>query len=299
MRPYAVPMLLLLALATESAHAKEPAAPPATGAAREFVVEGQGGAFEVVVSPTYVTTFYLPEEVTQALASDQKNFSITIRKNTVALRPVTNKKGLTANLNIDTANLHLSVILKIGSDQEAVSLVIFTRAEDKIEFEKRVADEVEKRVAPMRAEYERKQQAFEAEVTARATQEISSRMLQQLKEHDLDAIARTDDNVIVRVTRVVHLGDDVYLHFTIQNRGDAAYRVKSVAALKGRDEIAGRVTFEPRAVGQTPVLGVAEGGRLARGIIALPLRAVPAGSEISLQFTDMQGRALVVGAIRL
>lgn len=116
-----------------------PSAPAqANTAAREFVLEGNVGAFEVIVSPAYVTVFYLPEPVTKALASDQRNFSISIMGDTVALRPLTNGKASTANLAIETASLRLSIILKVGSAEEAVSQVVFTRAEDKATFERRV-----------------------------------------------------------------------------------------------------------------------------------------------------------------
>ena len=115
------------ALALVAVAAVAEAAPP-SNASREFVVEGSGGGYEVTVSSRYVTVFYLPEPVTKALASDQRNFSITVMNDTVAVRPLRDAKDLSANLNIDTKSLHISVLLKVGVPADATLQVIFTRA---------------------------------------------------------------------------------------------------------------------------------------------------------------------------
>jgi hypothetical protein len=62
--------------------------PESRGASREFVVEGSGGGYEVLVSPTFVTVFYLPEKVTRAFGSNQKDFRIDMLRDTVVVRPI-------------------------------------------------------------------------------------------------------------------------------------------------------------------------------------------------------------------
>src|SRR6185436_2751426 len=97
--------LLLLVLLVAPARAQDK--PPASGiASKELVVEGSGGGYDVTVSATYVTVFYLPERVTRALASDQQTFRINIMDDTVAVRPTkTAISGAKANLAIDTSSL--------------------------------------------------------------------------------------------------------------------------------------------------------------------------------------------------
>src|SRR4051812_18143522 len=62
--------------------------PPGRGASREFIVEGTGGGYDVTVSPTFVTVFYLPEDINRAIASDQRNFSVSVAGRAIAVQPV-------------------------------------------------------------------------------------------------------------------------------------------------------------------------------------------------------------------
>src|SRR5687767_11466141 len=59
-----VPLVLVLLASGPLAAQKRSA-----GSSQEFVVEGSGGGYEVLVSPTFVTVFYLPEKVTRAFGS--------------------------------------------------------------------------------------------------------------------------------------------------------------------------------------------------------------------------------------
>ena len=104
-------LLFVLAVPSALARAQTPAsAARPSGASVEFFVERSGGGYEVTVNPQFVTVFYLPEKAIRALASNQKDFVITILKDTVVVRPTKDEPGLTANLNIDMKGLRISEI---------------------------------------------------------------------------------------------------------------------------------------------------------------------------------------------
>lgn len=299
MRSAVILLAAIAAPAIPPASAREGEKPAADGgASREFVVEGKGGAYEVTVSPTYVTVFYLPDEVTQALASDQRNFSITVKKNTVVVRPVTDKKGLSANLNIDTSTLHISVILRVGQEAEAVSQVIFSRADERAEIDRRVEEEVETRLAPIRKAYEDRVKAFDAEVARAADQEIARRVLKRLDVKKIDVKARTDDNVIFAVGRAVRVGQDTYVTFTIQNRDDREYVLAHVVVTQGRTEFS-PLTLLDGGAAETGRIGVVARGQRAAGVIVVPSRRLAPGKAVAIRFVRADGAELVVDDLRI
>lgn len=270
---------------------------------REFVVQGSGGSFEVPVSPTFVTVFYVPENVTRALASDKENFTIYASGDTVTVRPVRaarHTNGLRANLNIDTESLHLSIILRVvENDEEAVSQVFFVRAEEKAEFERRVHAEVERRLESLRREYDQRQKRLEADVTRRVGAELLTRALDRFEVFALDGIARTPDHVVFRLKRGAYVGDDVLLFFSVENRGDRAYTLRAVDVLQGDRTIpARRVEFRPPGSPSGGSLGRVEAGELGRGVFAIPASSFTPGRTFSVRFTDGRGKSLTITRLR-
>ncbi len=283
-------ILVVLALIAGRASAQS----KPVGASQEFVVEGSGGGYEVLVSPTFVTVFYLPEPVTRAFGSNQKDFRIDMLRDTVVVRPVKNQPGLTANLGIQTKKLKINVVLKIASDTEqALSQVIFTRGEAKAEIDKKVAAALE----PLKAELDAKQRNLDELVRNRAQDEIAEAMLRDYELARLEAITRNGDNVVLRVPRVVRMGEDRYLYFTIQNRGSATYVLQSAELTQDGKPVTVRVTFSPRTDG---VLGKVDPGQRGAGVIVVPAGQLRPGRTVEVAVQEgKKNEKLSIGGLRI
>jgi hypothetical protein len=285
---------LLLALGGQAAAQKQPAPAAMAGASQELVVKGSGGGYEVLVSPTFVTVFYLPERVTRAFGSNQKDFRIDMLRDTVVVRPLKHEPGLTANLGVQTRTLKINVVLKVAaSDEQAVSQVIFTRASEKAEIDRKVAEAV----APSKAEYERRQRELEETVRKRTQDEIAEAMLREYEVTHLPAITRNGDHVILRVPRAIRMGDDRFLYFTLQNRGEASFVIEGTTLRQDGKELAvARATFAPRGEG---VLGKVEPGHQGAGILVVPSAQVRPGRDLELVVTSKKGKPLRLTGLRL
>ncbi len=285
-------LMLLVLLSPPAARAQTgtSAARP-SGASVEFFVERSGGGYEVTVSPQFVTVFYLPERAIRALASNQKDFVITILRDTVVVRPVKDLPGLTANLNIDMKNLRISVVLKVGAPEDAVAQVIFSRAKEKAEIDRKV----EAALAPLRAELEERQKKLAEEVRATADDTIADAMARAFVVQDLDAIARDDANAVVRVPRTVRIGDTVYVQFSVQNRGGTPYLLREATIFQDGRAVAGRISFFPRE----GTLGKVGAGERGRGVLVLPVTSLVPGKPFDLRLTrDPAGKVLAIRGLR-
>jgi hypothetical protein len=283
-------MAILTAATTAAAQTGSPLARP-SGAATEFFVERSGGGYEVTVSPQFVTVFYLPERAIRALASNQKDFVITVMRDTVVVRPTKDERGLTANLNIDMKSMRISVVLKVGKPEEAMAQVIFSKAKEKAEIDRKV-DEA---LAPLRAELERTRAQLQEEVRAAADGAIADAMAQGYSEVELEGIARDDANVIVRVPRTVRIGDSLYVQFTLQNRGGTPFLLRDATLVQAGKTIGGRTSFLPREGS----LGKVVAGASGRGVLVVPLTALSAGKAFELRLTrEPAGQALSVKDLR-
>src|SRR5262249_35814490 len=109
------------------AHGAPAAARPAPNRTVDLRVTGDGGSFEVGVNPEVVTSFYLPEPVARVVASDQRRFELKAAGSSVTVRPRPGDGGARGTINIDTGSLHLTVVLKLVSFEEARGQVFFRR----------------------------------------------------------------------------------------------------------------------------------------------------------------------------
>jgi hypothetical protein len=293
----AVVAMIIFALEAGAALAKDEkkqqpaqqAVTPSAGASQEIIVEGASGGYEVTVSTTFVTVLYFHgEKLGKALASDQKHFTVTyVGDDAVAVRPVADTPlGTQANLAIETSNLKVNVLLTVGESKQAVGQVVFIRREEKDRFDSAVAAEVDKRVAPIKADYERREKALEESVNAKAESEIAERMMRRFEVRNLNGIERTDDNVVFRVTRAVIVGDDVYVYFNVQNRNDKPFPLRAVAVTQEGHEVAGRVVAEFEAPGTETerIVGSVPPARRGTAVVVLPLAKLSPGRDIEVEF---------------
>lgn len=267
---------------------------PASGrAAAEYVVEPGGSAsFEVPVNAAFVTVLYFPDRVVSAVASDKRRFDIRARGDTVTLRPRTEQAGVTANLNVQTESLKVSVILKTVPKSHALAQVVFKRADAEAEFERRVRAEVDRRTRELERAIARRRAQLDDEVARRARADLAARALARLETQRLTAIARNDDNVIVRVPQVAFIGDDAYLFFEIQNRDRTPYRVARVDLHHNGKPVGGPALLAGGGGGG--LLGTVPSGKRVRGVVVVPSALRLAREPLTLTVSEPDGRRRVV-----
>jgi hypothetical protein len=274
--------LILLLVATTS-----PAFAQGSVASKEFVVEGAGGGYEVNISPVYVTSFYFPEPVTNVLFSDKQNFVISRSDNSVVLQPKQKAPiGTSANLAVETKSLKINLILKV-TKENTVGQVIFTRAEEKNVFENRVAEEVKRRLEPLQKELDERNRQLDAQVR----REMARAMLRTFAHRELSRIVRTDDDVIIRVTRSIRAGDALYLHLDVQNRRSTALVVTTASATQGSNTVPVEAFFEPPGEKQ---LAQVPANKRAMAIVSLPVGKLQPGKPITLRLIELDGKAISV-----
>ncbi len=279
----------LLAVAAPAAHAQD------AGQARTILVD-EGGSYEVLVHPDFVTVVYLPDKIDKALASDTQSYEVKpIGATSLAIRPL---KGdaKPANLALATSSIKVSVVLRIAPTRDqAMTQVTFKRADLEAELERRIAAEVTKRTAELEAKVAAMQRQMDADLPKVADGLIAARVLQRRDLRKLDAIERNDDNVVVETKDVLFLGDDAFVTFDIENRDKAPYRLAAVAMLDGTRDAAGIVRFTSDAAetAGAGVLGVVRPGGHGKGVVVVHHAADLVGKKLTLVVTQPGGKGKV------
>jgi hypothetical protein len=288
---------LLVAIGLCSLHAAALADAKPQGGSVEYIITGAGGGFAINVAPDFVTVVHLPEQPKQVLMADKTNFIVAREDTTVQLKPKANlAPGRTTNLAIDGSTFHLNIVLTVVADPKlAVSQVIFIREADKAIFEKRVSDEVARRVGPQEQDLAVRRKQLDTEIKEAAERHVAEAMHRQFTAKRLGGIARSSDNVIVRVDRVVELGDTVYVHFEIQNRDSDSYLLESVAVHQGSKQLPSRLSFATKGT----AMGAVPAGKRLDGVVYFPSAEVNRGGTIEVRLVDIRKQALSVGGLSL
>ncbi|MEZ4400200.1 MAG: hypothetical protein R3B06_09285 [Kofleriaceae bacterium] len=261
---------LLLPLVVVALVAGAPTAAHAQGAGQvgqaKTILVDEGGSYEILVHPDFVTVLYLPDKIDKALASDTQSYEVKpIGATSLAIRPL-KPDAKPSNLALSTATLKVSV-LRLAQDRDAaMTQVTFKRADVEAELARRIDAKVQERTATLEAKPAELRRQMDAELPKVADGLIAARALQRRELRKLSAIERNDANVVVETTDVLFLGDDAYLVFEIENRNKALYRLATVAVQDGPTDVASVVRFTSDAAeaAGAGVLGVVRpGGRAA------------------------------------
>ncbi len=260
------------------------------------ILVDEGGSYEVPVHPDYVTVFYFPDKITKAVASDPKSYEVKALGDTsLAIRPL-KANAKPANLNIATASIHVSVVLSIASDPaKAMTQVTFKRADVEAEVQKRIDAEVKERTKELEDQVATMKRQMDADLPKVAEGVIAEHILRRRELRKLKAIERNDDNVIVRVTEALYLGDDAYLVFNIQNRDNSPYRLASVEVQADGMEVARTIRFTSTAAETAGkgVIGVVAPGGVGDGVVVVPHAADVVGKSLTLVVAEPKGAGKV------
>lgn len=269
------------AVAAPTAHAQ--------GSQAQVILVDEGGSYEVLVHPDFVTVVYLPDKIEKALASDTQSYEVKpIGSTSLAIRPL-KADAKPANLALSTASLKVSVVLKMAPTREhAMTQVTFKRADVEAELERRIAEKVKERTAALEAKVAAMQAQMDAELPKLADGLIAARILQRRELRTLNAIERNDDNVVVETTHVLYLGDDAFIVFDIENRNKAPYRLAKVAMQDGTRDAAGVVRFTSDAAetAGAGVIGVVRPGGHGKGVVVVRRAADLVGKPLTLVVTE-------------
>ncbi|MBP8806194.1 MAG: DUF2381 family protein [Kofleriaceae bacterium] len=285
--------LAIIAMALGLAAA--PAAAQQSGQARTILVD-EGGSYEVLVHPDFVTILYLPDKVDKAIASDVTSYEVkAIGATSLAIRPL--KAGAKpASLAVATSSIKVSVVLRLVTNRdEAMTQVTFKRADVEAELERRITEQVKERTAALEARIAVMQQQMDAELPKLAEGLIAARMLKRREVRKLDAIERNDDNVVVETKDVLYLGDDAFVTFEIENRDKAPYRLAAVALRDGKLDHATAVRFASDAAetAGAGVIGVVRPGGRGQGVVVVRRAADVIGRKLTLEVSQPGGRGKV------
>ncbi|MBK9036984.1 MAG: DUF2381 family protein [Myxococcales bacterium] len=288
-------LLPVFAIAAGLAVATPVAVAQNSGQARTILVD-EGGSYEVLVHPDFVTVVYLPDKIDKALASDTVSYEVKpIGATSLAIRPL-KPDAKPANLALSTASMKVTVVLRLAADRDAaMTQVTFKRADVEAELERRIAEKVTARTAELEAKIAAMQAAMDAELPKLADGLIAARILQRREVRKLDAIERNDANVVVETKDVLYLGDDAFVVFEIENRNKAPYRLATVAMQDGARDVAGVVRFTSDAAetAGAGVLGVVRPGGRGKGVVVVRRATDLNGKRLTLVVSEPGGRGKV------
>ncbi|MBK7070899.1 MAG: DUF1003 domain-containing protein [Myxococcales bacterium] len=291
-RHAALQFMILAAFALVAA----PALAQDSGQAKTILVD-EGGSYEVLVHPDFVTILYLPDKLEKALGSDTTSYEVKpIGSTSLAIRPL-KADAKPANLALATASIKVSVVLRVSQSRDAaMTQVTFKRADVEAELERRIAEKVKARTAELEARVAAMQQQMDAELPKLADGLIAARILQRRDLRKLDAIERNDANVVVETKDVLFLGDDAFITFDIENRNKAPYRLATVAMLDGTRDTAGVVRFTSDAAetAGAGVIGVVRPGGHGKGVVVVRRAADLVGKRLTLVVAEPGGKSKVV-----
>ncbi|MEZ4403926.1 MAG: DUF2381 family protein [Kofleriaceae bacterium] len=285
-------VVALVAGAPTAAHAQGAGQ---VGQAKTILVD-EGGSYEILVHPDFVTVLYLPDKIDKALASDTQSYEVKpIGATSLAIRPL-KPDAKPSNLALSTATLKVSVVLRLAQDRDAaMTQVTFKRADVEAELARRIDAKVQERTATLEAKLAELRRQMDAELPKVADGLIAARALQRRELRKLSAIERNDANVVVETTDVLFLGDDAYLVFEIENRNKAPYRLATVAVQDGPTDVASVVRFTSDAAeaAGAGVLGVVRPGGRGRGVVVVRRAADLLGKRLALVVAEPGGKGRV------
>jgi hypothetical protein len=283
-------MVAVAVIAPRVAHAQQ---------AKEFLVPPAGGTYEIAVHPAFVTALSFPEKLSpKALASDLRdNYDIKPNgEDGISIRPL-RADAKPANITLQTISgaVRVSLTLRVVADtKDAMTLVSFRQTSEDEAFKQRVADQVAKETAALRAELAKAQADLDKRIRASVDEVVAKRALARLETHGLKAVERNADNVIVRVPRVVYLGDDALLYFDVENRDRSPYRLSKVQVMTNGKDFAGAVQFaSDSATHDEAVLGVVPASGRGQGVVVIRQWAQLVGRSLTLVVEQPEGRGRV------
>jgi Protein of unknown function (DUF2381) len=288
----------------------EPSAPQPVTASKakgeiEFLVAPGGSAFEVPVHAGAVCILSFPGEKMESSAlTSSTDFEImpwgderSPDRDRVAVRATRKAEPATIALATKSGLIKINLTFRVVPENEdALIFVRFKAVSAEEAFQAKLDTELAKRLAPIQAELAAVKKAVDAEIRNRADHLIAERLLKRNEFTALRSYERNNDSVIGRVERSLLLGEDGYLFFTVQNRGDTPFRLAAVRVFAGGKAVNGPAILLSTAIAKDPTLiGVVAAGATARGVVVVHSADVVLTKALTVELAGPNER----GTIRL
>ncbi len=263
----------------------------------EFLVGPGGGAFEVPIHAGAVCILTFPERVAPSALGSSNDFEVrSWGDDGVAVRS-SGKLASTTTLAIATisGSIKVNLTFRLVPDTEpALTLIQLRAVTDEEAFQARLARELDRKLAPIRAARAAERAALEETIRQRAEATLAERLLRRTEDVSLRAHERNAAAVIVHVRRAVITGEDAYLFFDVENRSKVAYRLAQVRVVgpDGKDR-AGVVRLTTGPTKDPQILGTVAAGTSARVIVAVRGAEALKGKKLTLSVAEPQGRGRI------
>ena len=288
----AVWVLLAVTLVGSPGHADRASEP-----ARTIDVPEHGGAYVVAVHPSVLTVLHFPARVRVAYAMQREPAPIQIEKHARSVTVQPTPGVAYGSLTVDTELFSVGILLRsVAHPEDADVLVAFRPLQLERELARRVEVELEHRwldaqteLAEQRAALALKRRAL-AEDSARLRARVRDAAMQRLAEGVRDRHASIPGaglarraHVLMRLERVVWIGDDAFVRFSMHNRRAAPVSIVEAALRVGGVTRADGVAFaKPEDAPAAGLLGFIPPGERHRGVIGLRNAADWRGKRIAL-----------------
>ena len=250
-------------------------------------VPADGGVdYELSVHSDYVTNLYFPEDVERAWNSNQDAFDVTGKGKVLHIRARTDKPA-DGNIAVVTASLKVGIHILVGAKKDAVFQVFFERPDADSEREKAVAKRVLAEKEKLRQRYKEKLSGLTADYSELLLEAVSKRA----STYSIKGIARSDSHVIVRLEKVVYVGDVGHLVFDVQNRSGREFFVDRAEVVAKKKNIGGK--FVVSGEGDNVVAD----GKHAKAVVQFS--AIGNVRSVALVVRGRNGGSIRVGDVRL
>jgi hypothetical protein len=292
--------LLAAAPAMAAPEATPNAAPEATpkagaGPARSltFDVPPEGGVYTIDVHPQILTVLHFPSEVRVAYCLEGPGHAeIAHHQYSVTIKP--ERRTRHAGINVTTATNHIGVLLRVVDNPEHAVLQAHFRDQDvAAEIERRVSEAIAQRRAQLEAALSTREQRV-AGKERRIDETVRSAVLQQMADglrrgFHVQEVARTArrDNAILRMHQVVHIGADVHVFVSLENRRGTPLIIDDVAFVI--DHVSRPAVLSLPTRGRGGDAGTVPPGATVRGVITMPGAGTGASKVARLRVTERDG----------
>ena len=268
----------------------------------QFAVPPSGASIDVALHPAYVTSIDIWENLREKASGSlgPPNYEVRpMSARTLLIRPL-RLDAPPGNITLPTVSgVKVVVAVTVIADATlACSLVTVELVTEAEAFQRRVDDEVARQTATMAADLATMRAELADRVRAGIDQELATRALTRRSLVSARSIARSPDDLVVRVGQVLYLGDGAIVAFEIQNRRRATVSLAAVA-LRGRGDgdLAAAVALEG---GPSPDgIGRVAGNGVTRGVLVVRSVASVRGANLTLIVTPAAGPTVRVPGMRL
>ena len=286
-------VLVLLALLQRQVHAQT---------LLKFDVPRQGGAYTVKVHPDVLTVLYFQGKVQMAYClQNPAPLEVEQHTHSVTVRPLPGTQH--GSVNVQTNAFPVGILFELVDRPEDAALQVEFRDRDlDREFEARVQLEVERRMLERERALEKREAALQVS-KARFSQIVADTAVQRvadgIRTHHgvvaLDEGARKE-HVVLRVERVVWLGADAYVFFSLENRRPTAYRLGDLTLRVGAQERTGAVSFPDREnAARRGIVGIVPAHDTQAGVVVLRDAAGWLGEMVSLHAVEDRAQGAKAG----